>query len=401
MQRYTPAGYMLFLAAALTAALFGQTPSHAAGKEGDAALQQPSEAFVDVFSLGDGGYPYIRIPSVVTTKHGVILAFAEGRQGGDHSENDIILKRSTDGGKSWGAVQVISEMGGDSLNDPCAAALESGRVLLLFQRYPKGYHTGKLGNAVMADPGYGGPTNTQSFLTYSDDDGVTWTPPEDVSRALKPENVVSVGSPGIGIELQFGPHKGRIVWPLYEVMPEGGGDRFWHNRAGFSDDGGRTWKLGARIALDNVEGSANEAQVVELQDGRLLMNARGSTGKPCRKAAVSNDAGETWEPMREDCALVAPPCMGSIIGCASPEGGNRLVLVSLPNTTNSRSNGAIFVSSDGGETWAAKKVIYPGGFGYSCLTILPDGRVGCLYERDDISHISFGVYDVKWLLSGG
>lgn len=398
MQRNSIARCTVFLGAAAMLLLLAQVGSQAAEEGKETAVQGPTEPIADVFSRGDGGYPHIRIPAIVTTKNGVLLAFAEGRQGGDHSENDIILRRSMDSGESWGRVQVISEMGGDSLNDPCAVALKNGRVLLLFQRYPEGYHTRKMAHTEMADLGYGGPTNTQSFLTYSDDDGATWSEPEDVTRALRREDVVSLGSPGIGIELEYGEHKGRIVWPLYEVMPDGGGDRYWHNCAAFSDDGGKTWHLGERVPQGDVEGYANEAQIVELADGRILMNARGTTDKPCRKVTVSTDGGETWQPMRFDCELTAPRCMGSIIACPDPTGGGQLVLVSLPNTTDSRSNGTIFVSKDGGRTWPVKRMIYPEYFGYSCLTILPDGRVGCLYEREGTAHISLGVYEVNWLL---
>ncbi len=405
MHQCHPIGYLLFLA--MTTVLFlGHAASHAAERNEEADGQDTPGYLADVFSRGSGGYPQIRIPSVVTTQNGVILAFAEGRQYDDHSENDIIMKRSTDGGASWGPLQVLSDMGSDSLNDPCAVALDDGRVLLLFQRFPRGYHARIMAHTEMADLGYGGPTNTQSFLTFSDDDGLTWSEPEDVTRALRREDAISIGSPGIGIQLEFGEHKGRIVLPLYEVIPLGDGDRYWYNCAAFSDDGGRTWQLGARVPHGDVEGYANEAQIVELEDGRILMNARNTTDKPCRKVSVSHDGGQTWEPMREDCALVAPPCMGSIITYPHPATGRQLVLVSLPNTPGSRSNGTIFISSDGGRTWPIKRVIYPGEFGYSCLTILPDGRIGCLYERDDAdnyqaAHITFAAFDIEWLLGGG
>jgi sialidase-1 len=361
----------------------------------------PTEPVADVFSQGDATYPNIRIPAVVVTGNGVVLAFAEGRQGGDHSENDIIVRRSTDGGRTWGPVQVIAAMGGDSLNDPCAVALDNGRVLLLYQRYPQGFHTRKMSHTKRADLGYDGPRNTQTFLTYSDDDGKTWAEPEDVTRTFRREDAISVGSPGIGIQLKSEKYKGRIVFPLYEVMPEEGGDRYWNNCAAYSDDGGKSWTLGQRVDQNAVEGTANEAQIVELADGRILMNARNTVDKPCRKVAVSKDGGETWSPMREDCGLVAPRCMGSIIACPDPAGDGQLVLVSLPNTTDSRSNGTIFISRDGGETWPQKRVIYPEYFGYSCLTVLPDGRIGCLFERADTAITSFGAYDIEWLLSAG
>jgi len=348
----------------------------------------------DVFSRGEDGYPQVRIPAVVVTPKGTVLAFAEARQAGDHSENDIVLKRSLDGGATWQPLQIIAEMGGDSLNDPCAVVLnETGRVLLMYQRYPKGYHTRKMAHTEAAELGYGGPRNTQTFITRSEDDGVTWSAPEDISRSIRRSDAISVGSPGVGIQLEQGPHKGRILLPLYEVMPPEDKSRKWYNCAAISDDGGVTWRLGARVPEEGLECDANECQLEELSDGTVIMDARQSSGST-RKGARSRDSGETWEPMYQVPDLVAPPCMGSILRIADPGGGDLLV-VSLPNTLKKRENGTLFVSKDGGKTWPEKSVLYPGGFAYSCLTQLPEGRVGCLFERDGYAHITFAVFNVE------
>lgn len=259
----------------------------------------------DVFSRAQDGYPEVRIPAVVATlKRGAVLAFAEGRQGGDHSENDIVLKRSLDGGITWQPLQVVAEMGGDSLNDPCAVVLpESGQVLLMYQRYPKGYHTQKMGNIEAAELGFGGPRNTQSFLIRSADDGT------------------------------------------------------------------------------------------------VVMDARQTSGN-CRKGARSSDAGETWETMYSVADLQAPPCMGSVLSFATA-GDKGVLMASMPNTPTERKNGALFLSRDGGKTWPEKRVLYAGGFAYSCLTQLPGNRIGCLFERDDYVHISFAVFDVGSFIAPG
>ena len=163
--------------------------------------------FTDVFVPESDGYPAIRIPSLIATKSGTLLAFAEGRQGGDHSENDIILKRSIDGGESWGKLRVVNESGKLSLNNPQAVVLASGRILLMYQQSKLGEHKAK--------PGFGDDAYV-TFTQYSDDDGMTWSTPKDVTRQTKRgEYVTSVASgPGIGIVLQRGKYRGRILMPF-------------------------------------------------------------------------------------------------------------------------------------------------------------------------------------------
>ena len=353
----------------------------------------------DVFGGGEDGYPQVRIPAVVVTQKGTVLALAEARQGDDHSENDIVLKRSLDGGAAWQPLQVVAEMGGDSLNDPCAVVLHGpDRVLLMYQRYPKGYHTQKMAHAEPAELGYGRPRNTQTFLTRSEDDGVTWSDPEDITRSVRRSDAISVGSPGVGIQLKYGRYQGRILFPLYEVMPPGETNQNYHNCAAISDDGGVTWRLGARVPEDGLEGDANECQLEELSDGTVIMDARQTNGSS-RKGARSRDGGKTWEPMYQVPDLVAPPCMGSILSIAAPREGGDLLVASLPNTLKKRENGTLLISRDGGKTWPEKRVLYSGGFAYSCLTQLAEGRVGCLFERDGCAHITLATFDVDWLIA--
>lgn len=352
----------------------------------------------DVFGRGEDGYPQVRIPAVVVAPKGTVLAFAEARQGDDHSENDIVVKRSLDGGATWQPLQLIADMGGDSLNDPCAVVLpETGRVLLIYERYPKGFHTDKMAGGVEpAELGYGGPRNTQTFLTRSDDDGATWSAPEDITKSVRRPDAISVGSPGVGIQLKYGALKGRILLPLYEVMaPPNASDQCRHCVA-ISDDGGVTWRVGARVPTGGLEGGANESQVAELSDGTVVMDARQTSGN-CRRGARSRDAGETWEPMYLVPDLIVPPCMGGVISVAAP-GKDSVLLASMP-TPDKRANGTLFVSRDGGKTWPEKHGLYPGGFAYSCLTQMAGDRVGCLFERDDYAHITFAVVDIGSLLA--
>lgn len=354
---------------------------------------------IDLFSKGDAGYPQFRIPALLALDDNVLLAFAEGRNPenpawhDDHARNDIVLRRSVDGGRNWEPIQVVADMGGDSLNDPCAVQLpESGRVLLMYQRFPQGYHARRMEHTEMADPGYGGPRNTQTFLVYSDDQGATWSEPRDITRSVRSEDVISVGSPGVGVVLNRGPHRGRILLPLYEVIHLGDGEeRYWRNRAAVSDDGGETWRVGERVPIDGLTGFGNECQLAELADGSIRMNARLQTGANRVAWSLSRDGGETWSPMREDDGLRATPCMTSLVGYQAEAGEEVWLLASLPNSETGRQNGTLFVSRDEGASWTRERTIHPGGFAYSSLAVLPGNRVACLFEKGPYDHLSFVV----------
>ncbi|MCC9658640.1 sialidase family protein [Rhodopirellula halodulae] len=344
---------------------------------------------VDVFVPGEDGYPAIRIPSLVTTKAGTLLAFAEGRQGGDHSENDLIAKRSVDGGKTWGDLLLIREQGALSLNNPQAVVLESGRILVMYQQNRLGEHR--------ANDGYG-PDSYFTFIQTSDDDGLTWSEPLDVSRQVKREHgVTSVAAgPGIGIVLQRGPHPGRIVMP-FNQGPYGD----WRVYAAYSDDDGASWKMGD-VAPGDGKGHGNEVQMVELSDGRLMLNARtqGAGTTKFRKVATSSDAGESWTQLQSDEQLIEPTCQAALLRYSWPEDGTSRILFSNPATQTKRANGVLRVSYDEGKTWPAQTVIYPDGFAYSCLTRMSDGRVGVLFERDGYRAISFVAISMDELEKG-
>ena len=125
--------------------------------------QSVEDIIVYKFGMGGSRYGY-RIPSLVTTRKGTLLAFAERRVGlGDHAQNDIVLRRSYDDGKTWNSIQVIADHGKNSLNDPLAVVLNSGRILLIFQEYPYGIHSRSMGWIQIADRGYDGPRNTHSW----------------------------------------------------------------------------------------------------------------------------------------------------------------------------------------------------------------------------------------------
>ena len=357
---------------------------------------------VDVFVPATDGFASIRIPSVVVSKSGTVLAFAEGRAAkADQAKNKIIVKRSMDGGKTWGSVAVVAEDGDKALNNPCAVVeRESGQVLIVYQSYPAGVSE----RSGTIQPGYDGEKVVRSWLITSDDDGVTWTKPRDITLETKREKVVTTvaGGPGIGIQLRHGPHAGRILMPFNE-----GPFGVWNIYAIYSDDKGKTWKMGdiapgGLIDTGNGKTSStvNEAQFVELAGGAIRFNVRRWAGKAVRKTSVSEDGGKTWSTVEDSPDLADPGCMGSILRYTDPADGARSrLLYSGPQSTK-RENGTVFVSYDEGRTWPTKRVLCKESFGYSCLAALPGGTIGCLYEADGTSKIVFARFTLNWLTEG-
>lgn len=355
--------------------------------------------FFTVFRARPDGYKSIRIPSVVVTRQGVVLAFAEGRAAdADQAGNSIILKRSRDGGRTWLPLALIADDGANSLNNPTAVVeQESGRVFLMYQRIPA--HMKERDNTV--EPGYEGTNVYRNFITWSDDEGASWSPPLDITRTTKrPTGATTIASgPGIGVQLSRGPHQGRLLIPFNE-----GPYHQWNNYAVFSDDRGRNWQWGRDVpgafvadAKLGRRSQINEVQMVELSDGSVRLNSRSFAGAKVRKTAVSADGGETWSPVADVPTLRDPSCNASILRYSFDDArGRGRILYSGPDSAR-RSHGTVHLSVDDGATWPVKRVLWPGGFAYSVLTRLPDGTVGCLFEPDDAERILFARFPITWL----
>jgi hypothetical protein len=345
---------------------------------------------VDAFISGEEGYQTYRIPSVLTTKTGTILAFAEGRSSlSDHAENDIVLKRSLDGGFTWSPLETIAEDGENCLNNPTAVQIhETGRILLMYQRYFKGFDEHK------AEPGYEGEKVCRTYIIYSDDDGVTWSESEEVTRGVKRATVVTstATGPGIGIELTRGEYAGRIIMP-FNQGPYGD----WKVYTAYSDDQGKTWNYG-EVAPESSEGMGNEVQMVEMPDGRLQLNSRSASGNKLRKVAFSQDGGESWSGLVDHPELPEPECMGSILRFSFTWRSDRSrILFSNPASQEKREMGTIRISYDEGKTWPVSKVVHSGSFAYSCLTKIDQETVGLLYEKDNYKKITFVIMNLDWL----
>ncbi|MCA8973479.1 MAG: exo-alpha-sialidase [Planctomycetes bacterium] len=345
--------------------------------------------------VGGVGYPAYRIPSLLRTRSGVLLAFCEGRQSlNDHSQNDIVLRSSLDAGATWGALQLLFDDGTNSLNNPCAVQIlagpNAGRILLMFQRYPTGCHV----SCVV--PGLTGANICRCFVMHSDDDGATWSQPLDITAQVKrPTAVKAVASgPGIAIVKRRAPHQGRILFPFNQFDTAG----HWQNYAVFSDDGGGSWSYGAVVDDSQTPGTGNEVQFVERIDGSILLNSRSQGGTNHRKTAVTTDGGATWGPMGEDGKLNEPRVMASVLRFTDPlDGHSSRIVFAGPDSRRGRVNGSVRISYDEGRTWIESKMIHRGAYAYGCLAAADERRLGVLYEAAGYARIEFATMTVEWL----
>jgi len=342
---------------------------------------QNSVEFTDVFINGKDGYPQYRIPALLYTQKGTLLTFCEGRASiSDHAANDIVLKRSPDQGKTWLLLQVIAEDGDNCLSNPAVVQVDpTGRILLVFQIYPKGYHESEVGPGVESD------TTCRAWIIYSDDDGATWSKRREITREVKrPTFATSIASgPGNGIQLKFGPLKGRVIMPFNQ----GPVDR-WKIYAAYSDDLGETWAYG-EVAFEQDPGYGNEVQMVELSDGTIMLNARIQDGHKCRKIGFSKDGGINWTGLVDEPQLPDPGCMASIIRLNSSALNPAPIIFCNPAAENDRTNGVLRISYDDAKTWSVYKSVYPGSFAYCHLTDMGSNQVGLFFERDEYAKITF------------
>ena len=366
------------------------------GTVGAAAGELAGPQKVNVFISGKDGYHTYRIPSVIVTKTGTLLAFCEGRKSarGDSGDIDLLMKRSTDGGKTWSARQVIWDDGGNTCGNPCPVVdQETGTIWML--------NTWNLGSDRESRIVAGTSRDTRRVLVYrSKDDGKTWSKPMEITRTAKrPEWGWYATGPGVGIQLRRGARKGRLVIPCDNSSLKYP-DHKYASHAVFSDDGGETWKLSREIRP-----ACNECQVVELTDGTLMMNMRSYSGKGCRAVATSSDGGQTWSKIRHAADLPESVCQASFLRYSALDAAGRKnrLLFSNPAVTRGRTRMTVRVSYDEGRTWPVSRLLHAGPAAYSCLTRLPNGDVGCLYEagaKHPYETIVFASLRLEWLEKG-
>jgi sialidase-1 len=342
-----------------------------------------------VFTSGEGGYHTYRIPALVVTKKGTLLAFCEGRKNSrsDTGEINTLLRRSFDNGKTWGTVQMVAADGSNTFGNPCPVIdRSSGTIWMLL--------TKNLGEDNEAEIKLGTGKGTRTvWVAKSTDDGATWSAPVEITSAVKkPEWSWYATGPGVGIQMK----NGRLVIPCdYSML---GARREYGSHVICSDDGGTSWKLGGNVCPD-----VNECQVVELEDESLMLNMRSYQGENKRVVATSKDGGLTWSKPRIDPTLIEPVCQASFLRYTNtePHGRSRLLFSNPASTARERMT--VRLSYDEGKTWPVAKLLYPGPSAYSCLAVLDDMTIACLYERGKehpYETITFARFSLGWLTDG-
>jgi sialidase-1 len=354
----------------------------------------------DLFVGGQDDYNTYRIPALICTKTGTLLAFSEGRRDDskDGTPTDIVLKRSLGNAGPWKPAYIpqkaegrsrhntmmwqplqtlIRNTHGEAYMNPVPVIDQTeGTIYLLANLYPQPYKDAP----------------ADIWLIKSTDEGATWSQPVEITSGTGRHEM----GPGVGIQLQ----SGRLMVQVYDGVI-------------FSDDHGKSWKSGGAAA-----GDFNETQVVELADGSLLFTRRHA---PNRVVMFSNDKGESWSQPVQHPDLPDPDCQGSLIRYTRQDQGyskNRLLFSNpvsgaigagtVESDPRGRFNVTVRMSYDEGKTWPVAKLIRKGPGAYSSMTVMPDGSVGILFETgetydgyaDHYGKLVFARFNVEWLTDG-
>ncbi|MGW1122840.1 sialidase family protein [Streptomyces tanashiensis] len=339
------------------------------------------------YTAGVGGYANYRIPAVVRTPAGTVLAFAEGRTGGagDSGDIDIVVRRSDDGGCAWGPLLVVADGHGDTRGNPAPVVdPRSGDVVLLSSYNGAEATEGRILRGEVPEA-----RGRRVFVQRSADDGRTFSAPREITaRVKKPGWRWYATGPGHALALTRGPHAGRLVVPANHsaAPPPGSTDtgeepRYYGAHALTSDDGGRTWSLG--YVDDTYDGfvNANESTAAELPDGSLYLNSRDQLGtSPGNRAdASSDDGGASLDrPFAPQRALDRVPVVqGSLLYVGGRDG---VLLFSAPSVPDARAEPALWRSTDGGRTFAKALTVSGRRAAYSDLVALDAATTGLLHE---------------------
>lgn len=362
-------------------------------------LQSPERT--SLFEMGEADSKYYRIPALVKASDGALVAIADKR---GNSLGDlpniitIVSKRSTDGGKTWSDMAIVAQgdtVGKCGYGDAVVIADEKrGNLVAVFSGNNGLWHSNE-------------KSLSRTYSATSTDNGKSWKEVTDITDQVY-GGVYGEGTryglftgSGSGIQLRHGAHVGRLM-----LVIAARNDAVWggtmSNYAIYSDDGGITWNASKNAACTN----GDEAKVVELPDGKILMSIR-NRAKGNRLFSVSTDGGVTWNEPKLNATILDPACNGDIIPYTHK--GKNYLLHSLPASPTTRENVTVYISEDNGETWTPKRCIYKGYSAYSSLQVLDDGTIGIIVEEgkwdgslpgEDGFNLGYYRFTFDWLMEG-
>ncbi len=310
--------------------------------------------YTTLWEQGTGEYNNYRIPSLIVTKKGTLLAFCEGREAGDTGNIDLLVKRSEDNGLTWGEEQIVWNDENNTCGNPCPVLDETTGRIWLFLTWNNGKDNEKaIINKVSSSPRF-------PYVCYSDDDGKTWSEPENLDKSCRdPSWGWYATGPGVGIQLKNGVFKGRIVIPANHSYddPEGdlrGGPYAYGAHVIYSDDHGKSWHRS-----ESIKPGCNESQVTELSDGTLLMNMRSYNKKNARAISYSKDGGQTWSKIEHDYQLVESICQAALLNLGKIN-EQQVHLFLNPAVPHGRDHMTLKVSLNDCQTWSNSKLVYSG-----------------------------------------
>lgn len=371
---------------------------------------------ITLFEAEAGGYKLYRIPGLVVTRRGTVLAYCEARRSsGDWGSIDILMRRSTDNGRSWDTARRVADVEGPKRRNPVAIERKQGNHDDLTYNNPVAIvdrQTGAVHFIFCLE-------YERCFYMRSDDDGLTFTKPVEITSAFESFRsryawrVIATG-PAHGIQLR----NGRLLVPVW-LSPglTGNGHGPSVTSVIYSDDHGRTWQGGEMIGLESPDLiSPNETVAVQLTDGRTMLNMRSLSRANRRAITTSSDGVTGWStPVFHD-QLVEPICMASLIRLSEKPG--RLLFANPNNLTRAdgretpgggrdRRNLTVRLSTDEGRTWPVARTLEAGPSGYSDLALGRDGAIFCFYEsnspRNSTSYtaqLALARFNLDWLTDG-
>jgi sialidase-1 len=361
---------------------------------------------VPVFTSGNDGHKSYRIPAMINLPNGEILAFAEGRVhgAGDFGDINIVMKRSSDNGKSWGALQTIVDADTLQAGNPAPVvdltdpAYPNGRIFLFYNTGNN--HEGEVRKGKgLREVWY--KTSTDGGNTWSEAANITTQTHKPLQPGVNPaynfkEDWRSyANTPGHAMQFSNGKYNGRI----YVAANHSAGDPLkqgqdYKAHGFYTDDHGKTFHISETVEIPG----SNEAMAAEISGDGLMMNIRNQKGDiKSRIVAISKNGGETWDTVYFDKNLPDPVCQGSILTIGKKQGKNILAFCNAADTNN-RDNLTLRISMNDGKTWTKSFVIDSTGkrdnSAYSDIIRLSKNEIGVLYEKDNYSKILFTA--VKW-----